>query len=70
MAACEACWTAAYPIARRTGRSQVEVYHELVAQNPVHDGDECPRCGGTDTWVARGEDEEPDLVCRSCRLGT
>ena len=69
MAACEKCWSAAYPIARRTGRSQVEVYQQLVAQNPVHDGDACPRCASTDTWVASPVDE-PELVCRSCRLGT
>lgn len=69
MAACEKCWTAAYPIARRTGRSQVEVYRALVAQNPVHEGDNCPRCDGTDTWVSRPIDE-PQLVCRGCGLGT
>ena len=41
MAACDECWDRAFTVARRTGRSQVEVYRELVAENPEHDpGDE------------------------------
>lgn len=32
MSACEKCWSDAYAIAYHTGRSQVDVYHELLKE--------------------------------------
>ena len=43
MSACEHCWSSAYTIARMTGRSQVEVYRELIAASPRSHGDELAR---------------------------
>lgn len=78
MAACEQCWTAAFDLSRSTGRSQAEVYLELVTKNPVHTGEPCPRCGSTNTrinhvtenpiWRAgpasRNLNRRPDRRCR------
>jgi hypothetical protein len=53
MAACEDCWGEAYWEARRTGRMQADVYHEVLQRNdaahlaalePDDDGIHDPDC--------------------------
>lgn len=35
----------------------------------MNDGDPCPRCGSTNTWVDRNMSYPEEIVCRDCNHG-
>lgn len=36
----------------------------------MSDGDPCPRCESTNTWVDRNLSYPEEIVCRDCNHGT